>query len=189
MSTNPDPLIPHLGLLILDVQPPFLKVIRTADSLVGRSMFALETARLFGIPTLFTEQRPEVLQSTVKELRDLLPNAPRIAKTGFSAFTEPALEEWIQANDLQHLLVAGLETSICVYQTALDAIHADIEVTLLSDAIGCRREKDGEAALASLRIHGAHLLPSESIFYSILRDSTHPLFKEFTALVKKYSDK
>jgi nicotinamidase-related amidase len=149
----------------------------------------LETTRLFGIPTLFTEQRPEVLQPTVAELSDLLPDAPRIAKTGFSALTEPTIEEWIQENDIQHILIAGLETSICVYQTALDAINEDIEVTLLSDAIGCRREQDGEVALASLRIHGAHLLPSESIFYSILRDSMHPRFKEFTALVKKYSDK
>jgi nicotinamidase-related amidase len=189
MSEHSEPLIPHLGLLVLDIQPPFLKVIGSADSLVGRSAFAVETARLFGLPTLFTEQRPEVLQSTVEELSELLPHAPRIAKTGFSAFTEPAIEEWIHENDLQHILIAGLETSICVYQTALDAINADIEVTLLSDAIGCRREKDGEAALASLRIHGAHLLPSESIFYSILRDSSHPRFKEFTALVKKYSDK
>ena len=184
-----DPVIPHLGLMVLDVQAPFLKVIPSADSLVGRSAFAIEVAQLFGIPTLFTEQRPEVLSTTVEELTSLQPDAPRIAKTGFSAFTEPAVEEWIGDHDLQHVLVAGLETSICVYQTVLDAIHADVEVTLLSDAVGCRRPDDGVTALASLRIHGAHVLPSESIFYSILRDSMHPRFKEFTALVKKYSDK
>lgn len=182
-------IIPHLGLLVLDIQAPFLKVIPTAEALVGRSAFAIEVARLFGIPTLFTEQRPEVLSATVEELGSIQPDAPRVAKTGFSAFTEPAVDQWIRENDLQHLLITGLETSICVYQTALDAINEDVEVTLLSDAIACRRPEDGTAALASLRIHGAHVLPSESIFYSILRDSKHPLFKEFTALVKKYSDK
>ena len=189
MSEETTPLIPHLGLLVLDIQAPFLKVLPNADSLVGRSAFAVATANLFGIPTLFTEQRPDVLQSTVQELIDLHPDAPQIAKTGFSAFTEPAIEEWVQENELHHVLIAGLETSICIYQTALDAINADVEVTLLSDAVGCRRPQDGEVAISSLRIHGAHSLPSESIFYSILRDSTHPKFKEFTALVKKYSDK
>ena len=189
MSEHAEPIIPHLGLLALDIQAPFLKVIDAADSLVARSAFAIEVAQLFGIPTLFTEQRPDLLQSTVNDLSALLPDAPRVAKTGFSAFTEMAVEDWIQENELHHILIAGLETPICVYQTALDAINRDVEVTLLSDAIGCRRPKDGEAALASLRIHGAHVIPSESIFYSILRDSMHPLFKEFTALVKKYSDK
>lgn len=188
MSTT-DPLIPNLGLLVLDIQAPFIKVISSADSLVGRTAFAIETARLFGLPTLFTEQRPEVLQSTLEELTNLNPDALRVAKTGFSAFTEIAVEEWIKEHSLDHILIAGLETPICVYQTALDAINLDIEVTLLSDAVGCRRPEDGEVAITSLRIHGAHSLPGETIFYSILRDSKHPLFKEFTALVKKYSDK
>lgn len=189
MTQLTEPVIPHLGLLVLDIQAPFLQVIPSADSLVGRTAFAVEVARLFDIPTLLTEQRPDVLQSTVAELVALTPEAPRVSKTGFSAFTAAEVEAWIGENDLHHLLIAGLETSVCVYQTAMDAIHSDIEVTLLSDAVACRRPQDGDVALASLRIHGAHLLPSETVFYSILRDSTHPVFKEFTALVKKYSDK
>ena len=189
MTQQNEPILPHLGLLVLDVQQAFLKAFPSPETLVARVQFCVETACLFGLPTLFTEQRPEILGSTLEQLGKLQPDAPRIAKTGFSAFTEPAMAEWQKSESIEHLLIAGLETPICVYQTALDAINQDLDVTLLSDATGCRRPQDGRTALDSLRIHGAHILPSETIFYSILRDSTHPRFKEFTQLVKKYSDK
>jgi nicotinamidase-related amidase len=189
MSDQNEAIIPHLGLLVLDVQASFLKVFTEPDPFVKRVAFCVETANLFGIPTLFTEQRPEVLGHTIEEIACLNPDSPRVSKTSFSAFNEPAIAEWIERNSIHHLLITGLETPVCVYQSALDALNQDLEVTLLCDAVGARRSEDAAAVLASLRIHGAHVLPAETIFYSILRDSKHPLFKEFTALVKKYSDK
>ena len=189
MSDQNEPLIPHLGLIVLDLQSAFLKAFNEPANFVNRVSFTLETAKLFDLPTLFTEQRPDILGETIESLLSIQPDAVRIAKTGFSAFTEQAVNDWIEAHSIQHLLVTGLETPICVYQTVLDAINSDIEVTVLSDAVACRREDDAVAALASVRIHGGHVLPGETIFYSILRDSKHPAFKEFTHLVKKYSDK
>jgi nicotinamidase-related amidase len=188
MLEEKESIIPHLGLLVLDVQEPFLKVIPKQDLFVNRVAFAVKSARLLGIPTLFTEQRPDVLGPTVEGLTEFSPHSPTVPKSAFSAFGEEEVSSWIDKNSIYHLLVAGLETPICVYQTTLDAINQDLEVTLLSDALGARRTEDAAAVLASLRIHGAHVLPSETIFYSILKDSKHPQFKEFTALVKKYSD-
>jgi len=181
-------LVPHLGLLVLDVQDAFLKAFSNPAPFVRRVQFVVESAKRFGIPTLFTEQRPEVLGNTTELILNLQPESPRISKTGFSAFTEASVSEWLDEHAIQHLLVCGLETPICVYQSVLDALNQDLDVTVLSDGVGCRRLNDGTTVLGSLRIHGAHVLPSETIFYSILRDSTHPAFKEFTQLVKKYSD-
>ena len=189
MSDQNEPLIPNLGLLILDVQSGFLKALPNPDSFLNRVAFVSESCRLFNLPAMITEQRPEVLGATVETVSALLPNAPHVAKLGFSAFTEPAVNDWIEEHSIHHMLMVGLEIPICVYQTALDAINRDVEVSILSDAVTARRENDAQAVLASLRIHGAHVLPSETIFYSILRDSVHPAFKEFTQLVKKYSDK
>lgn len=188
MTENTEPVIPNLGLLVLDVQESFLKAFQAPDKFVNRVAFCMETANLFGLPTLLTEQRPDILGPTIEKLLCLDSGVPRIAKTGFSAFTEPTVQDWIQEQNIEHLLVVGLETPICVYQTAIDSIHQDIEVTILSDAVGARRSADAEVVLRNLRIQGAHVLPAETVFYSILRDSRHPVFKEFTRLVKKYSD-
>jgi hypothetical protein len=176
MTQHNETVIPNLGLLVLDVQDVFLGVCANVDNFTLRTRFCVE-------------QRPEVLGTTTEKLAELATNTETVTKTGFSAFTEPATQTWIDKYSIHHILVIGLETPICVYQTALDAINQEIDVTLLSDAITCRRPSDAEVALASLRIHGAHVLPSETVFYSILRDSKHPLFKEFTRLVKKYSAK
>ena len=189
MTQHNETVIPNLGLLVLDVQDVFLGVCANVDNFTLRTRFCVEVALLFNFPTLITEQRPEVLGTTTEKLAELATNTETVTKTGFSAFTEPATQTWIDKYSIHHILVIGLETPICVYQTALDAINQEIDVTLLSDAITCRRPSDAEVALAALRIHGAHVLPSETVFYSILRDSKHPLFKEFTRLVKKYSAK
>ena len=189
MNQQTEAIISHLGLLVLDVQASFLNVIPDAESFKNRIQFCIETARLFGIPTLFTEQRPDRLGHTLEDVSNLNPKAQSTTKTGFSAFTESAVTEWQRKEEIQHILVAGLETPICVYQSVLEAINQEIDVTVLSDAVCCRRREDGEVAITSMRLHGAHILPSETIFYSILSDSNHPSFKEFTQLVKKYSDK
>jgi hypothetical protein len=57
---------------------------------------------------------------------------------------------------------------------------------VLSDAVGARRSEDAATCLAALRQAGAHVLPSETVFYSLLRDATHPFFKNYTKLVKSH---
>lgn len=189
MTPENDPLISGLGLLVLDVQDSFLKSFPDPVSFLHRVKFSVEVARQFRIPTLFTEQRPDILGNTIEDLSNLNPDSTQISKTGFSAFTEAGVGEWITRHQLHHLLMAGLETPICVYQTVLDALNESLDVTLLSDCVGGRRPEDAVAIMASLRGQGVHILPSETVFYSILRDSKHPAFREFTQMVKKYSAK
>ncbi len=141
---------------------------------------------MLGVPVVFTEQTPAKLGPTHPDiLAAAEEKSPVFAKDSFSAFGCESFSSWLAENDIRHLLVCGLETPICIYQTALDALGADIAVTLLSDAIGARRSADHESARRALeKKTDCHLLPSETIFYSILRSARHPQFKAFTALVK-----
>ena len=86
------------------------------------------------------------------------------------------------------MLVCGLETPICVYQTALQALDKDIDATFLTDALGCRRIEDGNVALNAIIGLGCQALPTETVFYSLLSDAHHPRFREFSNLVKTYSE-
>ena len=176
----------HLGLLLIDFQDVFLKEIPDRERLLKRSTFALKAAELLGVSVAVTEQIPKKLGATTEVLRSYWDvNTPVFDKSAFSAFEAEGLQQWIESNQIDHLLLAGIETSICVYQTALQALGADIGVTLLIDCISERRLEDRAPVLEQLLSMDAHILPSETIFYSLIGSAEHPQFREFNELVKQ----
>lgn len=182
----------NVALLVLDMQAGFLKVVSAQEKLIRRTAFAIETAGLFGMRTFFTEQSPDKLGHTEESLLnaaglDSPDSAIVFPKNTFSALSVDSLCNQLTNHDIHHLLVCGLEVPICVYQTALSALELEMQVTLISDAIGGRREEDFPPVLSTLQDHGCYLLPSETIFYSLLSTAAHPAFRDMTALVKKYS--
>lgn len=176
-----------VALLVIDMQDGFLKAIPGADQLLSRCCFAVEAARLLGIRTFFTAQVPDKLGDVNPRLPGFQENAVIFPKTAFSALQAPGLREVLSAGGIDHLILAGLETPICVYQTAVEATNDELSVTLLADCISGRRNEDRQPALNALAQVGCHVLPAETVFYSIIGDARHPAFKSFTKLVKKYS--
>ncbi|MGF1449501.1 MAG: isochorismatase family protein [Opitutales bacterium] len=177
----------ELGLLAIDLQSALLPALPEPERLRQRCRFALRAAQLFEIPVFFTEQVPEKLGPTDASLLDCLdpPPANVFSKSAFSAFGCEPLVNALDAAAIAHLLVIGIETPVCVYQSILDARRRDLDVTLLTDAIGARRPDDAAALLPVLREAGCHCLPSETVFYSLLGDAGHPRFRDFTQLVKQ----
>lgn len=178
-----------LAMLAVDLQSTFLNVMENGELMKKRSLFALEVAGLLDIPVFITEQYPEKLGHTDEQIKATAgANARYFSKTSFSAFGAEGLVEEFSNKSVQHLLVLGLEVPICIYNTVVEAGSRDIACTLLSDCISARRKEDAEVCLDFLRGRSdCHILPSETIFYSLLRDAKDPLFREFTKLVKKYS--
>lgn len=177
-----------IALLILDVQDTLLNVIPKKNEVLNRCCFAVEASKLLGIQLIYTEQSPDKLKGTNQTLMDAgLSNAKHFQKKTFSAFGSPGFINFLKEKDIKHLLLAGLETSICVYQTIMDAMHHGLDITMLSDCIAGRRDEDSYAVIASLLHSNCHRLPSETIFYSLLQTSEDPRFKQFNNLVKKYS--
>ena len=174
-----------LGLagLIVDLQPVFLDLVHECESFSSNCRFLIESLNLFQIPLFFTEQVPEKLGSTSSEFLSLAPMGPVFKKDTFSALGATGLLNALADDGIEHLLLAGVETSICVYLTALEALSSDLEVTILTDCVTCRRPSDGEWVLRKLALAGCHLLPVESVFYGILGGASHPLFRAFTKLV------
>ncbi len=180
--------VPGALLLCLDMQAPFVGAVVDGDTVTRRCEFALRAARSLGLATAFTEQVPQKLGPTLDSLLAAAgDDTPVFAKETFSAMATETVLAHVQEQEIEHLLICGIETPICVYQTALEALNQDLAVTVLSDAIGARRSADAEVALTALRSHGVHVLPSESVFYALLHDTTHPAFKAFTQLVKSHA--
>jgi nicotinamidase-related amidase len=182
----PSPLAGVL-LLCVDLQPAFLKVIPDSETLLKRCSFVIEAAAGLGIRVAFTEQLPRKLGGTAPELLKLAPGADVHSKSAFSVFGDDGITDALRSLDIEHIILCGIETPICIYQTALGALDANLQVTVLSDAIGARRPADAALCVDALTRSGIHVLPAETVFYALLHDAGHPFFKGFTQLVKKYS--
>ena len=174
------------ALLVVDVQPTFLRVMPAGEACLRRCRLAVAAARLLGLPIFFTEQVPAKLGPTHPDLLVAAGDSPRVfGKTAFSAFGAPGLTEALRAAGIAHLLIIGLEGPVCVHQTAIAARRADLGVTLLDDAITERRPEDGAVCRAAWRHAGATVLPVETVFYALLGDAADPRFRAFTELVKQ----
>lgn len=158
----------------------------TGHRAARRAEFAAHASQLLGISVAITEQAPDKLGGTMPALREAAPEAPVFPKTAFSALAAEGLIPWLRDRNVQHLLLTGLESTVCIYQSAVQAMAEQFDVTLLSDAITQRRDDDRLDAFATLRNAGAHILPAETVLYSLFGDASHPRFREFTKLVKAY---
>lgn len=185
----PESAAPGAALLAIDLQDTLLGMLprAAASELRARASLAISAAAGLGIPVLFTEQVPEKLGPTSAALRKLAPAAPVFAKNTFSAASDPAVLGALRERQIEHILLIGLETPICIYQSALGLIAEGFQVTLLSDAIGARRPDDHVTVLAALRHAGVHVLPTETVLYALLHDAGHPFFKTLVGLVKSAS--
>lgn len=175
-------------LLCLDMQAPFVRVMAQPEALQKRCALAVAAAAGLGLPVAFTDQVPEKLGGTLPDLLRLAPQAAVWPKHAFSALADDAIHDALRhQRNVQHLLLCGIETPICVYQTAVAALTEGLHVTVLSDAVGARRESDARVCLEALARDGVHVLPTETVFYSLLRDVSHPFFRPYTQLVKSAS--
>jgi nicotinamidase-related amidase len=173
-------------LLCIDLQPPFLNAMSAGATVLRRCAFAIEAAGGFGIPVAFTEQVPQKLGGTAPELLALAGKPAVWGKATFSALADDGIRDALRQRAPDHLFLCGVETSVCIYQTALDALDAHYQVTVLADAVGARRPDDAQVALTALARAGVQVLASETVFYSLLGDAGHSFFKAYTQLVKKY---
>jgi nicotinamidase-related amidase len=170
------------ALVVVDVQERLIPHIRQGDEVVSRCRRLVEGAKILAMPILVTEQYRKGLGPTVPAVAQALGDVQIIEKRTFSAC---GCEEFLRAAEgHDQLLLCGIEAHVCLNQTALDALAAGIQVHVARDAIGSRSEADLEIGLAKMRAAGAVITSTETALFELLRTSTHPRFKEVSALVK-----
>ena len=172
--------------MVMDLQPKLVASFdpNEGDKLIKSVNLMVHAMQLLEIPLLVTEQAPEKLGHTLPQVFDGLPNPLFFQKDTFSAFGSESFCQWVEDHEIEQLLLSGVETSICIYLTALDAISRNLGVTILSDCVASRRSDDGADALRELRDAGVHILGVETVLYSIMRSSSPPKFRGISKLVK-----
>jgi nicotinamidase-related amidase len=171
------------ALLVIDVQDKLLAKIPDAAGLVRNIAFLIDSARLLELPVAATEQYPKGLGTTVADLAQRLPVRPD--KVAFSCCAIPAVVEGFRAAARPKVVLAGLETHVCVLQTALDLMSQDFRVYIAADAVASRFAVDHEQALRRLERAGAIITTSETAVFEWLGGSNHPRFKQVSALIQE----
>jgi nicotinamidase-related amidase len=170
------------ALLVIDVQDKLLPLIPDAPALVRNIAFLIDGARLLEMPVQATEQYPRGLGATVAELARRLPERPD--KVAFSSCAVPAVVEQFHRGARPKVVLAGIETHVCVQHTALDLLALDFRVYIPVDAVSARGRLDHEVALRRLEQAGAILTTSEACVFEWIGGAGHPQFKAMSRLVQ-----
>lgn len=145
---------------------------QNAAQLTKKIQALIESCTLLEIPIQSFEQYPKGLGKTIPDLKT---KSLPIEKTRFSCCS--AAQDFLKNNDTTHILLSGIETHVCVYQSALAFLKNGYAVSLVVDATSSRFEIDSSTALRTLQQKGCELVTVEQIVFQMLQSSDHPLFK------------
>ncbi len=169
------------GLLVIDLQTKLLAKIPHQDEIIPKTLLLVEGAKIAGVPVFATEQYPKGLGPTVPELAALLPD--KLEKLSFSCGVLAEVTGFFKSKSVKKILLAGIETHVCVLQTAMDLMEKGFDVFLAVDATRSRHEQDREWALRRLETAGVILTTAEAALFEWIERAGTPEFKEISRLV------
>lgn len=174
------------ALLVIDIQEKLLPPIFHKEELVRNSQLLIRAAGILKIPTLMSTQYAKGLGGTVPEIASLLPGVETIDKTMFSCFGSDVFCSVLKRLPTERatLLLCGMESHICVAQTALAALRDGYVVHVASDAVSSRTEWNWKIGLDRMRAAGAVISSTEMMVYELMRASSSAAFKELLPYLK-----
>lgn len=175
-------------LLLIDIQSKLAPHVADHASIIKNVARLIAYAKRLAVPITVTEHYPQGIGATVPALAGLLGNeTPRLDKITFSAWQTPAIRariDGLRKAGRGQVVVAGMESHICVLQTSLDLLANDFEVLLVADAAGSRRHEDRQLALNRLDKAGAAVVTHEMIGFEWLERGATPEFKDLIGVIK-----
>jgi nicotinamidase-related amidase len=174
------------ALVVVDIQEKLLPPIFNKESLVKNSQLLIRLAKILSIPVVVTTQYSKGLGSTVPEIASLLTDVPAIDKLEFGCFGSGQFRSKLKElpGNRNTVLLCGMESHICVMQTALGALNEGYLVHVVSDAVGSRAEWNWKIGLDRMKAAGAVISSTEMMMYELLRCSGTPQFKELLQYLK-----
>jgi nicotinamidase-related amidase len=198
-------------LIVVDVQGKLAQLMVDKEALFKNIRILIQAARILEIPILWCQQVPEALGPTVPEIAELLTGLEPINKASFSCCGQERFSAELNALGREQVLLCGIETHVCIYQTAMDLVtwasrpwnwdhgqacperserdvratgKGGLDVTILVDAVSSRTEQNKQIALTRFAAEGVHISSTEMALFELLKTAKHPHFREIAKLVK-----
>ena len=176
--------VPDSVLLVIDVQEKLFRVMVQKEQLADNLQRLIKGIQVMEVPVLVTEQYPQGLGPTIPEIAGLLPAVKPYSKVNFSCCGDEAFLQAFKRLGRKQVLIAGIESHICVYQTAADLIAADHEVYIVNDAVAARTEQNKDTGIKMMLQSGAKLTSTEAALFELLKVAKGDKFKAINQIIR-----
>ncbi len=171
-------------LVVIDVQGKLAQLMHNRDALFKSISILIQAAKILNIPILWCQQVPQALGPTVDCIRELLDGQTPIDKSSFSCWADSEFQRRFAAIDPAQAILCGIETHICVWQTAMDLNGQGIQTEVAADAVSSRTLVNKRIALKKMRQVGIGITSVEMVLFELLKTADHPSFKQIAGLIK-----
>ncbi len=171
-------------LVVVDFQGKLTQIVHNAEEVVNNARILIEGMNVLGVPVIATEQYPKGLGHTIESVAEALKSAPVLEKGSFSCCGDAVFMETLNIKGRQNVILCGIETHVCVYQTAQDLINNGYDVHLVTDAVSSRTEANRQLGIRKIESLGGMLTGTEMILFELLKVSGTEQFKAISRLVK-----
>ncbi|MCQ2502001.1 MAG: hydrolase [Lachnospiraceae bacterium] len=170
--------------LIIDEQVKLMPVIHEKDIILHNTEILIQGLKLLDVPFIITQQYTKGMGMTEQCIFDVAGTEEYIDKRTFSCWDTDEIRQAVEASGKKQVLLAGVESHICLLQTAIDLIDAGYDVFVVENCVSSRRLSDKETAIRRMMQTGVQVTSYESILFELMRTSTHPNFRLVSKLIK-----
>ncbi len=171
--------------LVVDVQARFSGMMVEEKALYHSITRLLKAIQILKVPILWTEQAPDKLGGTIEPINELLfPLNKPIGKKSFSCWGSEEFVQALQDSNRRQVIIVGIETHVCIYQTAHDLKAHGYEVFVVADATSSRSQINKDLTLDRLRQENITIFCAESVICELLKGAEHPKFKDVMTYIK-----
>ena len=170
--------------LVIDIQERLVPVMEESEQLVENCAKLIQGLQILEIPLLVTQQYTKGLGETVDEIKSVIPDFKYIEKKDFSCFDEPAVAEKLALSGVKNVIICGIESHVCVLQTAIDLKEAGYTPVVVMDCVSSRSFDNVDLAMERFRHEGIMMTSMESVLFELTRSAAAPGFKDISKLVK-----
>lgn len=165
----------HATLLVVDVQEKLISAMTDPERMVKRTEWLIKVCKELEIPVVFSEQYPKGLGTTLPQLKEAAQGSLVVEKMHFSCVSGECLPKSLFGRD--QVILCGIETHICVLQTALDLLSQGKRVFVVEDATDCRSAYSHGLGIQRMRDAGAQIVTREMVVFESLHSASHEKFR------------
>lgn len=174
----------NTAISIVDIQGRLAELMQEKESLFANLRKLVKAARVLGLPIIWTEQLPNKLGPTITVLSELMEGLQPIVKSSFSCCGSAEFMKQVSATGRRQILLAGIETHVCVYQTAIDLLQRGYEVQVVADAVSSRTAENRAVGLERIKQAGARLTTTEMALFELVGKPEAPEFPEIIRIIR-----
>jgi len=174
----------HAALVVVDIQGKLATLMHEKDAFYQAAARMIKGCQIIEVPVLWNEQLPDKLGETIPEIKELFEGDSPLVKKSFSCCGNEAFMDKLKEFDRNQVLIVGMETHVCVWQTAQDLIEEGYEVFLVADAVSSRTVENKQIGIEAIRDLGGNITSVEQSLFEMLVEAEGDKFKQIIKLVK-----